>query len=342
MAQKFFNVWKDPVESFPLSEQQNGPLPKGRYCGYDSILDTGAPGPGVTVQVTHGITGYDKTIESGSLQNNVGIAKLPNGTIVHEDNALASVVVPSNAANAFDRIDLLVADHTYTPLPGGTPVTYAVIQGANGGPVEPSVPTPASQVIIGRFYVLASSDAFGSITYTPADVPLVGEETYASFRAKLDLQTTAVAAAQHAGLQTQIDDVVNDVAAINSVPQGLISMWSGTLGTIPSGWNLCDGTNGTPNLSGRFIVGYQNSDPDYGTIGNTGGEKEHTLTIDEMPTHSHTLNTPIQTPDTDRGVGNSSQWSIDVVGNYATNEQGGDQPHENRPPYFVLAYIIKL
>ena len=52
------------------------------------------------------------------------------------------------------------------------------------------------------------------------------------------------------------------------LPQGLISLWSGT--NIPQGWALCDGTQGTPNLSGRFVVGQSNAGGDYDTIGNTG------------------------------------------------------------------------
>jgi hypothetical protein len=66
------------------------------------------------------------------------------------------------------------------------------------------------------------------------------------------------------------------ISAINGnglVPPGVIVMWSGTV--APAGWALCNGTNGTPNLSGRFIVGYSASQPDYNAIGNFGGENSH-------------------------------------------------------------------
>lgn len=86
----------------------------------------------------------------------------------------------------------------------------------------------------------------------------------------------------------------------NSVPAGLICMWSGTISSLPEGWILCDGTNNTPNLKGRFIVGYNASDPDYnwkggnnGGIGSgkgfTGGAKELNLGITEAHTEPHTL-----------------------------------------------------
>jgi hypothetical protein len=45
------------------------------------------------------------------------------------------------------------------------------------------------------------------------------------------------------------------------VPSGCILLWSGTIATIPSGWNLCNGLNGTPNLQGYFIVGAGNASP---------------------------------------------------------------------------------
>ena len=62
-------------------------------------------------------------------------------------------------------------------------------------------------------------------------------------------------------------------------------MWSGSSSNIPSGWLLCNGSNGTPDLRDRFIVGTGGS---YG-VGFTGGEVTHTLTIAEMPRHNHTF-----------------------------------------------------
>ena len=68
-----------------------------------------------------------------------------------------------------------------------------------------------------------------------------------------------------------------------SLPSGIIAMWSGVASAIPSGWYLCDGNNGTPDLRNRFIVGagstYQ--------PGNTGGSDSVTLTTEQMPSHAH-------------------------------------------------------
>jgi hypothetical protein len=69
-----------------------------------------------------------------------------------------------------------------------------------------------------------------------------------------------------------------------TIPAGLISMWSGSIGSIPSGWYLCDGSNGTPNLTDRFIIGAGSS---YAVNG-TGGVSSVTLTTNNMPAHTHT------------------------------------------------------
>lgn len=74
------------------------------------------------------------------------------------------------------------------------------------------------------------------------------------------------------------------------VPSGFIGMWSGSIASIPGGWALCDGTNGTPNLKDRFVVGAGGA---YG-VGATGGASSfsgstdgHALTVLEMPSHNH-------------------------------------------------------
>lgn len=67
----------------------------------------------------------------------------------------------------------------------------------------------------------------------------------------------------------------------DSIPKGVIVMWSGTKATIPTGWGLCDGTNGTPNLIDRFVFGAVNA-------GTTGGSNSLTLTTANIPSHTHT------------------------------------------------------
>ncbi len=129
----------------------------------------------------------------------------------------------------------------------------------------------------------------------------------------------------------------------DSVPQGVIAMWSGSIKNIPSGWALCDGKNGTPDLRNRFIVGAGNS---Y-AIGNTGGEKEVVLTIAQMPRHDHGVMEyagPWKSGVTNLNAhisASTNGWSSSFTSFTGGNTNGETVAHENRPPYYALAYIMK-
>ena len=72
-----------------------------------------------------------------------------------------------------------------------------------------------------------------------------------------------------------------------AVPSGIIAKWSGSVASIPSGWVLCNGSNGAPDLRGRFIIGAGGT---YGP-GNTGGAESVTLTTGQIPAHNHSAST---------------------------------------------------
>lgn len=69
-----------------------------------------------------------------------------------------------------------------------------------------------------------------------------------------------------------------------TIPSGMISLWYGSIGSIPSGWYLCDGTNGTPDLRDKFVIAAGST---Y-SVGATGGANTATLTQNELPAHTHT------------------------------------------------------
>ena len=71
------------------------------------------------------------------------------------------------------------------------------------------------------------------------------------------------------------------------LPRGMIMMWNSTAASIPTGWQLCDGSNGTPNLQGQFIVGASATTGIWNTAGNTGGTSSVTLTTVNLPAHTH-------------------------------------------------------
>jgi len=125
---------------------------------------------------------------------------------------------------------------------------------------------------------------------------------------------------------------------------GAIIFWSGTVASIPDGWQLCDGSNGTPDLRDRFVVGARQ---DYGgtamtgvsgSLTKTGGEAYHTLTIDEMPAHSHTYNAPIFPS---RYDGHSSPLCTSTATSN-TSTVGGGRSHNNLGPYYALCFIMRI
>ena len=151
-------------------------------------------------------------------------------------------------------------------------------------------------------------------------------------------------------------------ADVDGVPSGAIMMWSGDIEEIPEGWSLCNGENETPDLTDRFIVGAGNN---Y-SVGNIGGAEEVTLTESELPSHNHSMQTTgshnhtyeLRSTTThelndDPDIESTSYPIVnyEVIEEYDTSlagshshsiySSGGDSSHENRPPYYALAFIMK-
>ena len=122
-------------------------------------------------------------------------------------------------------------------------------------------------------------------------------------------------------------------ASINFFPSGGIVMWNGSALNIPSGWALCDGTNGTPDLRDRFIVGAgRNYSPNA-----IGGADSVSLTEGQMPSHSHSMgsagdhgHTGSTSGDGSHShTGNTGTQSANHVHGGSTNGAGG---HSHRLP----------
>ena len=103
------------------------------------------------------------------------------------------------------------------------------------------------------------------------------------------------------------------------IPSGVIVMWSGSIKNIPTGWLLCDGTKGTPDLRERFVLGTaENSE-----IGDRGGHKRIKLDKSQLAPHSHTGNTAEAGDHTHMGT-------TDVNGSHThtgTTNIAGDHTH---------------
>lgn len=165
------------------------------------------------------------------------------------------------------------------------------------------------------------------------------------------------------GGSTGSGEIVGD-----TLPIGAVIEWDSD--TIPTNWLLLNGqavsrttyselfalygtrygagdgstTFNLPNRKTRVSVGKDSSDSDFTTLGKTGGEKKHTLTINEMPKHSHNTQgynrTHIGISD---GGESMSRFRVDgdPVDSGMILETGGDQPHNNLQPYFVTNFIVK-
>ena len=127
-------------------------------------------------------------------------------------------------------------------------------------------------------------------------------------------------------------------------PKGVIWLWSGSLDNIPEGWALCNGENNTPDLRGRFVLGVnpnskKNSEFTVNEMVSKGGEETVKLEVKHLPRHTH------QDYFNETGAGgdgahyNSGGYRLRKNGNIGFT--GEDRPHNNMPPYYTLAYIMK-
>jgi hypothetical protein len=139
-----------------------------------------------------------------------------------------------------------------------------------------------------------------------------------------------------------------------TIPAGLISIWSGAIGAVPSGWYLCDGTNGTPDLRNRFIVGAGST---Y-SVGANGGSADaitvthtHTATTTTTDTgHTHSIGTFSGTAIAQAGGLNGyassggtsgSNTALNITATTTNANAGVSGTNANLPPYWALAYIMK-
>jgi hypothetical protein len=150
--------------------------------------------------------------------------------------------------------------------------------------------------------------------------------------------------ADHADTASQADNaaklggsVASNFLTVDDLPRGIITMWSGSKTEIPDGWILCNGNKGTPDLRGRFVVG---AGGQY-SLDEEGGQEEVTLSESELPAHSHDYEQYDGADEFNTGGTVEDSNNLETYATQTTTETGGGQAHENRPPYYALAYIMK-
>ena len=161
---------------------------------------------------------------------------------------------------------------------------------------------------------------------------------------KFVLQTSAAVTLQT--LDNLYPILQNATASGTTIPTGLIAIWSGATGSIPSGWTLCNGSNGTPDLRNSFIIGAGST---Y-AVGATGGSADsivvaHTHTITD-PGHVHNATSSGSGVLINAGANGATGASTSTTasattGITATNSTGVSGTNANLPPYYALAFIMK-
>lgn len=131
--------------------------------------------------------------------------------------------------------------------------------------------------------------------------------------------------------------------------RGMIIPFNGT--RPPAKWALCDGSNGTPDLRNRFVVGVGSSHE----FNEEGGQNSVTLSLENLPKHQHgywdstwseghcsSRNVKCKSHNSVGNKGDDDADNVNFGNNYPTDGIGGGKSHENRPPYYSLTYIMKL
>jgi microcystin-dependent protein len=261
----------------------------------------------------------------------------------------------NNAPGTLDTLkelaDALGNDRNYA-----TTITTALGTKANASDMATELSLKANSADVTTSLALKANLASPALTGTPtAPTATTGTNT-------TQLATTAFTIAQ-----------ANNIVQ-TELPAGFIGMWSGV--TVPSGWYLCDGTNGTPDLRDRFIV---SSGLNY-NVGASGGSDTKTLTTNELPAHTHSgttssngshlhliANADVVTAGQDLtnsnyladngNIGTSSSYNLGgsattpTIGNttnngihshtFTTSSVGSGAEFDIRPKYYALAFIMK-
>jgi hypothetical protein len=159
---------------------------------------------------------------------------------------------------------------------------------------------------------------------------------------------------------TNTNDVANKGYVDTSIPIGGIIMWSGSSSALPTNWKFCNGSNGTPDLRGRFVMcmnreldgGYSSSGPlnYWANINTTGGSPNAVVVTHNHgitdPGHGHNIgsddtgyyyNSAYTTDRNRRLLYTSSEFTGITINNH-----GEDGTNKNIPQHYVLAYIMRI
>lgn len=203
-------------------------------------------------------------------------------------------------------------------------------------------------IFIVVIYLFCDNRKKEKFTDTPTNTPVISLKDVTSMDDKTAINTLAQIAKSLMTNGLTVPGDINVMGKFNYLPKGIIVAWNGM--EVPTGWVLCDGQNNTPDLRGRFILGSGMGEKlTERKSGEKGGEEAHKLTVDEMPSHNHINTTQPGNVRYGGWWGTASGGSPSFVvgaldkpiGDFL-KPSGNDGVHNNMPPYYVLAWIMKL
>ena len=168
---------------------------------------------------------------------------------------------------------------------------------------------------------------------TKLENKVADKSDYEGLKTKVDTNITNIATNT-----TDITNIKNEIKNLqDAMPIGSIIMFNGKAEEIPSGWAICNGENGTPNLIDRFILGSTYA-------GGMGGKSQVTLTVSQLPPHRHRLKKCWYGKADNANDRQVVRWDESVGTNeqILTEETGLGMPIDIMPPYFRLIYIMKV
>jgi hypothetical protein len=289
------------------------------------------------------------------------------------DEARNAVLVVSGTNSAVRQIICPLVNKTYIVTNNTTGGFAITIGGATGSTV--SIPNGVTAQVYcdginfyssqtgsaGNFAISGNLTVSGTTALSGALTGTTG--VFSGAISSVSPAFTGVPTAPTAAAGTNTTQIATTAFVLaNGVPSGAIMMWSGSIATIPSGWLLCNGSSGTPDLRDRFIVGAGST---Y-AVAATGGSANAVVV-----SHTHTADTASLTGtitgvsfqfnqagsasgvftkqtgfDIDGGPFNfisrpAGQASLDASHTHTINTAGVSGTNANLPPYYALAYIMK-
>jgi microcystin-dependent protein len=329
-----FRIWNDQTASAPANrvwtEQQTITVDKGYFSvllGEGSAYNT-EPNPPLSSVYTNSIDASDRYVEITVL----GIG--PKGS--------ASTIMP--------RLRLVTSPYAFLAQ---NAVNAANLVNSTNGQV---MVVKGSMIGVNKAAPAATLDVNGTVMSTGLTVAGSASVSALGVSGAISGNSMSVNGATVGGNGLTVTGSATVTGTVTAggfsgngvIPVGGIIMWSGPSTSIPAGWALCDGGNHsghlTPNLMDKFIIGAGNIYP----VGNAGGSSTVTLAAANLPPHTHTYNdwqfleTGTANYYAAVGEGSAGAAGVPIVQNETTQPTGSGQAFSVMPPYYALAFIMRV